>query len=174
MLYTDYIDSPVGLLTLVADEQHLVVLSFGKLNQRGIAALQQRFGDYQLVTSANPHGFSAAIRRYFAGDLTAIDTIPVKLDGKPFQNQVWLALRTIPVGTTRSYGDLAAQLGNRSASRAVGYANSQNPIAIVLPCHRVIGANNDLTGYGGGLDRKRWLLRHEGIDLGGEQMAFDL
>src|SRR5688572_28587748 len=123
-LYTDHIDAPapIGKLVLVADDKHLCVLSFGDLGQRGLASLEYRFGDFDLVRTANPHGFSDAIRRYLAGDLTAIDSIPVKPDGKAFQQQVWLSLRTIPAGTTRSYGDLAAQLGNRSASRAVGYA----------------------------------------------------
>ena len=174
-LFTDHVESPIGTLTLVADDQYLCVLNFGELVTRDFSALRQRFGSYQLVPTANPHGFSDQIRAYFAGDLTAIDSIPVQPHGTPFQNQVWLGLRTIPAGKTRSYGVLAVQLGcDKSASRAVGYANSQNPIAVVLPCHRVIGANNELVGYAGGLERKRWLLRHEGIDLGGQQLAFDL
>jgi methylated-DNA-[protein]-cysteine S-methyltransferase len=107
--------------------------------------------------------FAAAtdqLAAYFAGDLTEFD-LPLAPDGTEFQRRVWAALRTIPYGTTTSYGELAGQLGNPGASRAVGLANGRNPIAIVVPCHRVIGADGRLTGYGGGLDRKRWLLDHE-------------
>jgi methylated-DNA-[protein]-cysteine S-methyltransferase len=97
---------------------------------------------------------------YFAGELTDFD-LPLAPAGTAFQLRVWAALRTIPYGQTTSYGELAGQLGNPGASRAVGLANGRNPIAIVVPCHRVIGADGRLTGYGGGLDRKRWLLDHE-------------
>jgi methylated-DNA-[protein]-cysteine S-methyltransferase len=103
-----------------------------------------------------------AINSYFAGELTAIDTLPVQTAGTPFQREVWYALRRIPCGTTVSYGKLAEQIGRPSAVRAVGLANGSNPIGVVVPCHRVIGANGSLTGYGGGMERKRWLLQHEG------------
>jgi len=102
---------------------------------------------------------------YFAGDLTAIDDVPVATNGTPFQRTVWAALRRIPAGTTTSYGALAASIGYPSAMRAVGLANGANPVAIIVPCHRVIGADHSLTGYGGGLPRKRWLLEHEGFEL---------
>ena len=105
----------------------------------------------------------AALKGYFAGDLDGLKTIKWRVAGTPFQRKVWTALRTIPAGTTTSYGALAAQLDMPKAVRAVGLANGSNPISIVVPCHRVIGANGSLTGYGGGLERKRWLLQHEGV-----------
>jgi methylated-DNA-[protein]-cysteine S-methyltransferase len=106
---------------------------------------------------------TSRIRDYFSGDHHAIDSIPVNAGGTPFQQQVWHALRAIPSGTTMTYGALALQLGRPTASRAVGAANGANPIGIVVPCHRVIGANTSLTGYARGLERKTWLLRHEGF-----------
>ncbi len=102
-----------------------------------------------------------ALAAYFEGELDAIDALPTATAGTDFQRQVWAALRLIPTGLTVSYGRLAAKLGRPAAVRAVGLANGANPIAIVVPCHRVIGADASLTGYGGGLDRKRWLLAHE-------------
>jgi methylated-DNA-[protein]-cysteine S-methyltransferase len=100
------------------------------------------------------------LEEYFAGQRTRFD-LPLELRGTPFQVQIWNALREIPYGTTVSYGWLARRVGRPTAVRAVGAANGRNPVAIVVPCHRVIGANGDLTGFGGGIERKRWLLRHE-------------
>jgi len=97
---------------------------------------------------------------YFAGRLTEFD-VPVKLTGSDFQRRVWRCLQDIPYGETISYGQLARQVGNPNASRAVGLANGRNPVAVIVPCHRVIGADGRLTGYAGGLDRKTWLLHHE-------------
>lgn len=114
-----------------------------------------------LEPARNPHGLTEALARYFAGDLHAIDEMAVESAGTPFQREVWQALRTIPCGRTASYGKIAAQIGRPDAMRAVGHANGSNPIAVVVPCHRVIGANGSLTGYGGGIERKRWLLNHE-------------
>lgn len=102
----------------------------------------------------------AQLNAYFAGDITAFD-LPIELNGTDFQRRVWAALCDIPYGETISYGELARWVGNPKASRAVGLANGRNPVAIVVPCHRVIGADGSLTGYGGGLDRKVWLLEHE-------------
>jgi methylated-DNA-[protein]-cysteine S-methyltransferase len=107
----------------------------------------------------------AQIEAYFDGYLHAIDAIPVKMPGTAFQKKVWDALRRIPVGTTMSYGGLAIQLGRPKATRAVGLANGANPIGVIVPCHRVIGANASLTGYGSGLPRKKLLLEHEGVLL---------
>ncbi|HET8842556.1 MAG TPA: methylated-DNA--[protein]-cysteine S-methyltransferase, partial [Ktedonobacteraceae bacterium] len=101
------------------------------------------------------------LRAYLAGDPRSLDAIPVDTGGTAFQQQVWSALRSIPLGTTTTYGELAASLGKPKAYRAVGATNALNPIAIVLPCHRVVGADASLTGYAGGLHRKDWLLRHE-------------
>jgi methylated-DNA-[protein]-cysteine S-methyltransferase len=100
------------------------------------------------------------LRAYFAGERRDFD-LPLALDGTPFQQRVWAALRDIPFGTTISYGELAKRVGQPTASRAVGAANGRNPIAVIVPCHRVIGADGRLTGFGGGLNRKRWLLQHE-------------
>jgi methylated-DNA-[protein]-cysteine S-methyltransferase len=108
-----------------------------------------------------PGAIDDALDRYFAGDVRALDAVEVRPVGTAFQQAVWAALRTIPPGATTSYGGLAAALGRPGASRAVGLANGANPIAIVVPCHRLVGADGSLTGYGGGLERKRWLLDHE-------------
>ena len=108
---------------------------------------------------------SSALRAYLAGRLDALDALPVDAGGTPFQRECWAALRTIPAGTTWSYRQLAAAIGRPAAVRAVGLANGANPVGIVVPCHRVIGADGSLTGYGGGLERKRWLLEHEGVLL---------
>jgi methylated-DNA-[protein]-cysteine S-methyltransferase len=104
------------------------------------------------------------LRDYFAGDLQALDAIGVDPAGTPFQQEVWAALRRIPAGTTLSYGELAASVGCKAGARAVGAANGSNPIALIIPCHRVIRGDGSLCGYGGGVWRKAWLLRHEGID----------
>jgi len=104
------------------------------------------------------------LEEYFAGSRTTFD-LPLEAVGSPFEQRVWDELRRIPFGTTVSYGDLARRVGDPAASRAVGLANARNPIPIIVPCHRVIGARGDLTGYGGGLDRKLWLLEHEGCYL---------
>ena len=110
----------------------------------------------------------AALEAYFDGDLSAFDGLRLKTSGTEFQHRVWTALRTIPVGTTVSYATIAERIGNPKAMRAVGLANGANPIAIIVPCHRVIATNGNLTGFGGGLDNKLWLLRHEGalVDFG--------
>ena len=101
------------------------------------------------------------IGRYFAGELTALDSLQCATAGTEFQRRIWSALREIPAGTTTSYGALADKIGKPGAARAAGLANGSNPISIIVPCHRVIGANGALTGYGGGLPRKQWLLAHE-------------
>ena len=117
--------------------------------------------DFILEAAQNPSGLTEAISRYFAGDVGVIDRLPVETGGTPFQQAVWRALREIPCGSTTSYGKLAERIGRPAAVRAVGLANGANPIAVVVPCHRVIGSDGSLTGYGGGIERKRWLLDHE-------------
>jgi methylated-DNA-[protein]-cysteine S-methyltransferase len=112
-----------------------------------------------------PQEMLKALSAYFKGDLDRIGTIPWRVAGTPFQQKVWNALPRIPAGTTMSYGALAAKLDAPNAMRAVGHANGSNPISVVLPCHRLIGANGSLVKYGGGLERKRWLLAHEGVVL---------
>jgi methylated-DNA-[protein]-cysteine S-methyltransferase len=158
----DEIESPIGRIVIAAREGRLCALEFGRARVNRVLAA--RFGRARTVRTRNPFGFSARIRAYLAGDLTALDRIPVDPGGTPFQRRVWQALRRIRPGRTRSYGALARALGYGAAARAVGAANGQNPISIVVPCHRLIGGDASLTGYGGGLWRKRWLLHHEGAD----------
>jgi len=136
-------------------------LDFEDYEQRMHRLLRLHYGSYALTSARNPAGLSERIAAYFEGDILALDSIPVQTGGTPFQRSVWTALRQTPAGKTMTYGQLARQIGSPGASRAVGMANGSNPIAIVVPCHRVIGADGTLTGYGGGLDRKRWLLAHE-------------
>ena len=162
-LAIDRVDFELGQLLLVADGEALCALDFADYEARMMTLLNKRYSAVRLVETSNPNGFSDRLRSYLAGDLHSLDAISVATGGTPFQQQVWLALRSIPAGTVTTYGDLAARLGNPKAVRAVGMANSQNPVAIALPCHRVVGAHQRLTGYAGGLERKRWLLRHEGV-----------
>ncbi|MFI8519622.1 methylated-DNA--[protein]-cysteine S-methyltransferase [Streptomyces sp. NPDC085481] len=148
------VDSPYDPLTLVAVDG---VLSRIHMTGQRHRPAEQTFG------TPDPRPFAEAVRQldaYFAGELTEFD-LPLKLVGTPFQLRVWEQLRLIPYGETRTYGELAEVLGNPGASRAVGLANGKNPVSIVVPCHRVIGASGNLTGYGGGLDRKQRLLAFE-------------
>ena len=162
-LFIGGIDSPLGAIAVVHDKQgRLRALEFQDCEQRMRQLLRLHHGNYVLLERRVPPGIRQPLERYFAGELTAIDSIPIATAGTPFQRNVWAALRRIPPGETRSYGALARQLGRPNAVRAVGAANGANPISIVVPCHRVIGADGSLTGYGGGIDRKRWLLAHEG------------
>jgi methylated-DNA-[protein]-cysteine S-methyltransferase len=159
LLLFEEFDSPVGRLVLGASQGLLVALEFAEFGQPN---LQYWSSQLRAVEAKDPFGFTSAINEYFAGDSRSMDQIPVHLKGTEFQKKVWLSLRTIPSGATMSYAQLAKLVGSPKACRAVGITNGRNPIAIVLPCHRVIGADGTLTGYGGGLPRKEWLLRHEG------------
>ena len=125
--------------------------------------LRLHYGEngFRLAPTHNPNGLTYAISSYFTGELTAIDILPVQTAGTPFQREVWRALRKITCGTTISYAKLAERIGRPTAVRAVGLANGSNPVGVVVPCHRVIGSNGSLTGYGGGIERKCWLLEHE-------------
>jgi methylated-DNA-[protein]-cysteine S-methyltransferase len=158
----DRITSPMGTMLLVSDGESLCSLDFADYEARMMGLLQKRYESVELVESIDPQGFSSKIQTYLAGDFSAVNNIPVNAGGTDFQQLVWAGLRKIPVGATLTYGELATQLGKPTASRAIGMANSLNPVAIVVPCHRVIGAKAKLTGYAGGLDRKQWLLTHEG------------
>jgi methylated-DNA-[protein]-cysteine S-methyltransferase len=164
-ILTDRISTPIGDMVLVARDGILLLLEFDDAKDRVSREMRGRFGDVVLQPAANPFGFSTIMQDYFAGNITAIDNLPTDGGGTVFEQQVWLELRKIPSGTTKSYGEIAWQLGDVNLSRAVGTANGRNPIAIVVPCHRVIGADGSMTGYGGGLRRKEWLLRHEGALL---------
>lgn len=165
-LVWDEIESPIGKLLLVCDERAVVALEFDDDPERFRARIERRADKVELRRAPDPHGWSTALRAYFAGRLHALDEIPVDPHGTPFQRSVWAELRKIPLGATRSYADIARALGRATATRAVGAANGRNPVAVIVPCHRVIGADGSLTGYGGGLDRKRWLLAHEGVAVG--------
>jgi methylated-DNA-[protein]-cysteine S-methyltransferase len=156
-LLVDHIETPIGRLAIVAADGRLRAVGWID----GHARMQRTLGGAAVVPASNPGGLTAAIRAYFAGDLRAIDGLPVDAPGTEFQRSVWRALRDIPCGETLSYGALARRIGKPAAVRAVGLANGANPVGIVVPCHRVIGANGALTGYGGGIERKRWLLAHE-------------
>ncbi|GAA1690339.1 methylated-DNA--[protein]-cysteine S-methyltransferase [Fodinicola feengrottensis] len=148
------VDSPVGPLTLVAEDGTLAGLYMEK--QRHLPS-QETFG------VPDPDSFTEVIQQlkeYFAGDRTDFD-LPIAFAGTDFQHTVWTALRDIPYGETVSYGELAERIGKPTASRAVGLANGKNPIGIIVPCHRVVGSKGDLTGYGGGIERKRFLLDFE-------------
>jgi O-6-methylguanine DNA methyltransferase len=156
------LDSPVSTLWLATDaEGTLRVLEFADYEARMHRLLRLHYGDYTLNAAAAPRSLTQALDAYFAGTLDALDDIPVATGGTSFQRDVWKALRAIPPGTTTTYGQLAATIGRRGASRAVGAANGANPISLVVPCHRVIGSDGTLTGYASGLPRKRWLLDHE-------------
>ncbi|HUY13844.1 MAG TPA: methylated-DNA--[protein]-cysteine S-methyltransferase [Terriglobia bacterium] len=172
-LLMDRIQSPIGDILIVSDGENLCAVEFDNGEGRLGVYLHKRFGDFTLHQSDDPQGFSDRLRAYFGGNIHALDDIPVATGGTEFQRRVWMALREIPSGSTTSYGELAKKIGKPGASRAVGLANGMNPIPIVLPCHRVIGADASLTGYGGGLDRKRWLLEHEGalLNLGESSRA---
>lgn len=161
-LLLDRIDSPIGTILIVVDGERLCSLDFEDDEQRMMTLLERRYESVHLVQTTDPHGYSSRIRSYFAGDYRCLDSILVSTGGTAFQQEVWSALRTILPGTTMTYGELAEKLGRSTAYRAVGGANALNPIAIVLPCHRVVGANASLTGYAGGIERKHWLLKHEG------------
>jgi methylated-DNA-[protein]-cysteine S-methyltransferase len=160
----DRFATPLGELAIVADDAgRLRAVEWTDQDDRLQRSLRVQYGadGFALIRTRNPAGLSGAIRAYFAGELHAIDALPVATGGTPFQKSVWRALRQIPCGETISYGALAKRIGRATAIRAVGHANGDNPISIVVPCHRVIGSNGTLTGYGGGIERKRWLLAHE-------------
>jgi methylated-DNA-[protein]-cysteine S-methyltransferase len=163
-LWLDRINSAIGMVFIVSDGKSLCAIDFSDYEERMRKLLSQRYDEYELVAQSNPQGFSDRLQAYFDRDFTALNDLPVNPGGTAFQQKVWQALRSIPVGQTWTYGELAQHLGQPTASRAVGMANSLNPISIVLPCHRVVGANGKLTGYAGGLERKRWLLEHESAE----------
>jgi methylated-DNA-[protein]-cysteine S-methyltransferase len=163
MIVYDTVPSPVGELLLTVEEAGLTGIHFeGGRGRTEPDSGWQRAGDAAPGAALHAmHLARAQLAAYFAGDLT-IFTLPLAARGTPFQQRVWAALRELPYGETISYIDLARRLGDERAVRAVGGANGRNPLPIVVPCHRVIGADGSLTGFGGGIERKRWLLRHEG------------
>lgn len=161
----DRLATPVGELLIVADgEGNLRTIDWTDHEARMRLLLDRYYGKgrYTFSPARDPGGLTKAMRAYFKGDIAAIDTLPVETTGTQFQRSIWQALRKIPRGTTITYAELAKRIDKPKAIRAAGLANGQNPISIVVPCHRVIGSNGTLTGYGGGLPRKKWLLEHEG------------
>jgi methylated-DNA-[protein]-cysteine S-methyltransferase len=162
-LLLDAIKTPIGELAIVADpDGALRAVEWTDHEDRMHRSLRLHYGrdGYTLKPARSP-GLSAALSAYFDGDLMAIHALRVATGGTEFQKSVWRALRTIACGETISYATLAERVGRPKAVRAVGHANGDNPISVVVPCHRVIGTNGSLTGYGGGIGRKRWLLAHE-------------
>ncbi|MGH7123511.1 MAG: methylated-DNA--[protein]-cysteine S-methyltransferase [Stellaceae bacterium] len=157
--------SPVGAIVLACKGDALCALEFADAEQRMVAWLRRRFGDFERVDAADPGGICTRLGAYLLGALDALDDILVDGGGTAFQRKVWKGLRRIAAGKVVSYQGLAQRLGMPSSVRAVARANALNPISIVVPCHRVIGSDGSLTGYGGGLPRKRWLLEHEGVAL---------
>lgn len=166
--------TPLGEAVLVSDPEGTLRLFYWEdPTHRWKAALRQRYGDVALTERKNVFGHAKVLKAYFNGDIAAVDALKVAFAGTPFQLKVWNALRKIAGGTTTSYGALAKKIGNAEAVRAVGLANGQNPISLIVPCHRVIGSNGSLTGYGGGLERKRWLLEHEARYAGAREFHLE-
>jgi len=164
-LYKAEFLSPIGMVYVISDGTAIRAIDFEGYEARMDRLLVRHYGRHTLHAARDPGEAVSRLTAYFAGDLTAIDALAVATNGTPFQRQVWTTLRGIPAGTTTSYGTIAERIGRPTACRAVGLAIGSNPVGIVVPCHRVIGANARLTGYGGGIERKQWLLTHEGLPL---------
>lgn len=159
----DRLATPIGEALIVTDEEGcLRALDWADRESAMARLLRLHYGSLVAEPGAAPSDVTRLLRRYFDGDIGCLGAIEWRTAGTPFQRRVWTALTAIPPGETLSYGVLAAKLGCPRSVRAVGLANGANPISVVVPCHRVIGADGSLTGYGGGLERKRWLLTHEG------------
>jgi methylated-DNA-[protein]-cysteine S-methyltransferase len=164
--FIDRMATPIGELIIIADgDGKLRTIDWTDHEARMKQLLDRYYGKgrYTLTPKRDPGGLTTAMRRYFKGEIGVLKDLPVATTGTPFQESVWKALRRIEDGSTISYAELARRIGKPKAVRAAGLANGQNPISIVVPCHRVIGSNGSLTGYGGGLERKQWLLAHEGV-----------
>lgn len=162
----DRLQTPIGTALLVTDDGGVLrALDWEEYEPRMRELLRLQYGAVVLEDARSPRELRSALSGYFKGDLDRLQTIKWRVAGTPFQQRVWTALPKIPAGTTMSYGALAAKLNAPKAMRAVGHANGSNPISVVVPCHRLIGANGALVKYGGGLERKRWLLEHEGVAL---------
>lgn len=164
-LLCDTFDSPCGMISIVFDHNDILLhLDFPDQGDRQTRLLNRRFNSYQIKTATSNH-IKKHVLSYLDGNMASLDKIACKTDGTEFQKSVWAALKTIACSKTVSYQELAIQLGNPKSYRAVARANALNPISLIYPCHRVIGSNGSLTGYAGGLMRKEWLLRHEGVSF---------
>lgn len=162
----DRLQTPIGTALLVTDSNGVLrALDWEEHESRMRQLLRLQYGAVDLADAGSPKDLRSALTAYFKGDLDRLNSIKWRVAGTPFQQKVWAALPKIPAGTTMSYGALATRLNAPNAMRAVGHANGSNPISVVVPCHRLIGANGALVKYGGGLERKRWLLEHEGVTL---------
>jgi methylated-DNA-[protein]-cysteine S-methyltransferase len=162
-LTLDRLATPIGTALLVTDEAAtLRAFNWTDYEPAMLAWLARHYPKAKLVEGRAPATVREPFEAYFGGDARALDAVPWTASGTPFQLKVWETLCTIPAGETLSYAGLAERIGRPTAVRAVGLANGANPVAVIVPCHRVIGTNGSLTGYGGGLPRKRWLLEHEG------------
>ena len=162
----DRLATPIGIALLVTDaEGALRALDWDDYEPRMRELLRLHYGAVDLVDRSAPTAMKTALSAYFEGDLGQLLRVTWRIAGTPFQQKVWNALAKIPAGVTMSYGAMAAKIDMPKAIRAVGHANGSNPISVVLPCHRLIGADGSLVKYGGGLERKRWLLRHEGVEV---------
>jgi O-6-methylguanine DNA methyltransferase len=166
--YAPY-ESPLGRLTLAFGPRGLCGLVFADYWDRFRDDLRRSLGSVSFRETDMPPEVRRRLDAYFAGDVHALDATVVDPSGTSFQRKVWAALRRIPAGKTVSYQELADMVGCRGGARAVGAANGANPVAIVIPCHRVIRADGSLCGYGGGVERKAWLLRHEGVQMKGRE-----
>jgi len=155
--------SPIGPITLVLKDQLIVICEFADEPDRIARQLKQYYAGTEVTKGDTPPFIANTFNKYFAGETDSLDALSSAPLGTPFEQSVWLALKDIPAGATSSYGAVAKKLG--SSPRAVGRANGRNPVCLLYPCHRVIGADGSLTGYAGGLDRKEWLLKHEGAIL---------
>src|ERR1700722_8345523 len=163
-LFLSYLESPLDNMLLVTDaQQNMRALDFADHKAHLHRGLREHYGSTELTETPAPAEIVQALTLYFSGELNALDVLPTATAGSDLQRQVWDALRRIPAGTTTTYGKLAKELGSDDPRAAIdiGAANGANPIAIVVPCHRVIASNGDLKGYAWGLHRKRWLLEHE-------------
>jgi methylated-DNA-[protein]-cysteine S-methyltransferase len=165
ILETTRVDSPIDPLSVFVRDGYLVAVAFAGSEERTRLEIEKRFGGLELCEVHDPGGARSALEAYFSGDLAALDALAVETGGTPFQRGVWQALRRIPVGSTLAYSELAQRIGSPAAVRAVGAANGRNPVPVVVPCHRVLARDGSLWGFGGGLERKRWLLEHEGAAL---------
>ena len=161
-IHIDELETPIGKIVLGECGGTLCALDFESSAGPVVARLKRRYGEVEISNGSGGSELRERLQAYFDGDLDALTDIAVDPKGTPFQRQVWTALQRIPAGSTASYSDIAAAIGRPTAVRAVGLANARNPIAVVIPCHRVVGRDGSLTGYAGGLERKRWLLEHEG------------
>jgi methylated-DNA-[protein]-cysteine S-methyltransferase len=160
----DRLETPIGAALIITDADGMLrAFDWEDHVTRIRELLRLQYGMVELKEARAPKAIRSALSNYFNGDFDALKTIEWRIAGTPFQQKVWKALPKIRAGSTMTYGALAARLGSPNAMRAVGHANGSNPISVVIPCHRLIAADGSLVKYGSGLERKRWLLRHEGV-----------